>query len=174
MAEGSGCALLLSQLIAWNGLFVSVFTTIIGLIYIQQKGLKWKLEWSECGWENKGQYELWVDCNQNWTNSFGVVGMVFWFPLYIGLAGLYVQRAPLLKAPFPRKFAHYGAFLVFNASYANFAYCGRLGIVCGAWSMLTAGFCFLASFLGFDHCGRGAQPQSPRQTTDIDTSSSSV
>eukprot|EP00928_Gymnodinium_smaydae_P090774 TRINITY_DN74501_c0_g1_i1.p2 TRINITY_DN74501_c0_g1~~TRINITY_DN74501_c0_g1_i1.p2 ORF type:complete len:184 (+),score=49.37 TRINITY_DN74501_c0_g1_i1:27-554(+) len=147
----------LASLVAWNGLFASIFTLIIGIIYIKVKmvNLNWKLEWQDCDFTNKGPYEPWIDCNMMWATVFGIVGVAFWAPVSFGLAGLYLQRPPLLKADhFPKTFSQYGGLMIVQASYANFGYCGKLGVVCGAYSVFVALLCFAASLLGLDEEGQ--------------------
>mmetsp|Transcript_87124 Transcript_87124/g.154194 ORF Transcript_87124/g.154194 Transcript_87124/m.154194 type:complete len:173 (-) Transcript_87124:95-613(-) len=126
-------------------LFTSVMTTVIGLIYIYYNLPKFDLKWASCGFTDPDEYTSWVDCNQMWQNSWGVTALPAWTPLLMGVFGSMMKGPLLLQVVgFPKNFTQYGIFLIFQALFGDFGYCGKLGVMVGWLSIVTAVVCMVA------------------------------
>eukprot|EP00933_Yihiella_yeosuensis_P064944 TRINITY_DN6850_c0_g2_i1.p1 TRINITY_DN6850_c0_g2~~TRINITY_DN6850_c0_g2_i1.p1 ORF type:complete len:180 (+),score=43.52 TRINITY_DN6850_c0_g2_i1:45-584(+) len=129
---------LLGNLVTYAGTVTSVATIVIGLIYLYNKPPSFPLKW-DCPWKNPDEYTYWVDCNQQWSTSWGMVGLPKWCALLVGIGGTaMVSPGALEVVGFPKNCIQYACFLVFQAFFANFGFCGKIGVAVGYVSCAVA------------------------------------
>ncbi|CAK9116881.1 unnamed protein product [Durusdinium trenchii] len=128
----------------------SQFTLVIGVVYMWYHHPKFALKYSECGWSDEAGSQ-WVDCNQEWASNFGMASLPFMTPLLVGLIGVFMYRPVLLQVQgFPRNFLQYGIWLVFQGIFANFGYCGKLGVMNGYFSVFVGILAFIGQITGLE------------------------
>lgn len=153
----------LGQGVALCGFATCIGTVILGVIYL---AIAWPediaLRWSDCSWvpESKHLKDVtrWANCNTannyvqgqtSWSAFFSVIGILPAEPLIFGLFGSFMHRPCLLQVfGFPRNFLQYGMFMVLQALFGNFSYCGKLGVVMGYCSLAVACMSFVCQALG--------------------------
>mmetsp|Transcript_104274 Transcript_104274/g.324199 ORF Transcript_104274/g.324199 Transcript_104274/m.324199 type:complete len:168 (+) Transcript_104274:104-607(+) len=149
------------------GFAASLGTVVVGLTYVWNKHPQVALRWSSCSFESGPQ---WVDCNQAWSQVFGLVGFTLWTPLLVGLAGVSLHKPMLARVwGSTPSFLQYGLFLVFQGFFGDFAYCGKLGVAVGAASCGAGALSLVA------HCqGEAAKDLGTRSVSGLTGESGSV
>ncbi|CAE8595691.1 unnamed protein product [Polarella glacialis] len=139
----------IANVVSFLGLGTSLFTIILGLVYVWYHPPSFKLMWDECGWTDPDEYTLWVDCNASWTSSWGLTGLPKFVPLLMGITGSVMHRPVLLQVMgFPKNFLQYGIWLIVQGIFANFGYDGKLGVING-WLSIFLGFtCVVCQVFG--------------------------
>jgi len=136
--------------IGFLGRSSSQFTLIIGVVYWYYHHPKMHLKYSTCGWEDKAGSQ-WVDCNQEWASNFGMASLPFMTPLIVGLFGIFMYRPMLLQVHgFPKNFLQYSLFLLFQGLFANFGFCGKLGVLNGWFSVFVGILALFGQVLGLE------------------------
>ena len=126
MAVNIGTAL------SWASCATSLATVVIGVIYAWWHFPPLDLKFADCHFEDPDEYTYWVDCNSQWANDWGMVGIPVWVPFLIGLTGTMMVNPMVLQVVgFPRNFLQHGIFLIVQCMMANIGYCGKWGIVIG-------------------------------------------
>eukprot|EP00440_Ansanella_granifera_P022192 gb/GFBE01024109.1/.p1 GENE.gb/GFBE01024109.1/~~gb/GFBE01024109.1/.p1 ORF type:complete len:175 (+),score=43.02 gb/GFBE01024109.1/:1-525(+) len=139
----------IGDVLAYAGTVTSVFSLIIGIIFLAKKFPSFDLKFSTCYFEDPDEYTYWVDCNSKWSSNWGMVGIVVWVPFLMGLFGTFMLRPMLLEVVgFPRNFLQYGLWLIIQAMFGNMGYCGKLGVICGFASIALGLVCIVAAAFG--------------------------
>ncbi|CAE7929114.1 unnamed protein product, partial [Symbiodinium sp. KB8] len=138
----------LGNVLGLLGLASSLFTTIIGIVYTWYHHPVLQLKWSECGWSDTAATK-WVDCNSEWASNFGMAQLPSLVPLLMGIFGTFMYRPMLLQVGgFPKNFVQYAVWLLFQGMFANFGYCGKLGVINGWFSIILAVASLVAEVTG--------------------------
>mmetsp|Transcript_80939 Transcript_80939/g.142782 ORF Transcript_80939/g.142782 Transcript_80939/m.142782 type:complete len:178 (+) Transcript_80939:67-600(+) len=136
--------------LALAGLATSLFSLVIGLIYIKVHFPSFELKYSTCWFEDPDEYSSWVDCNGQWASNWGMVGLPYWVPLIVGAIGTVMYRPLLLEVcGFPKNFLQFGIFQIFQGMFGNMGFCGKLGVVCGFASVSLGIVMIVASLPAF-------------------------
>mmetsp|Transcript_79102 Transcript_79102/g.228750 ORF Transcript_79102/g.228750 Transcript_79102/m.228750 type:complete len:154 (+) Transcript_79102:67-528(+) len=126
----------------------SVCTLVLGAIYVMLKLDGMHLRFDSCGWMQD-------DCNKNWREFFSFRPNVLfdvWTPLLVGILGTSVhvnglKVCFLFEWLLPRTYVHYAFFMLVTAFFANFGYCGQVGVLIGVFSLCSAAMCVLAHLM---------------------------
>lgn len=167
--------------VSWWCFICSLLTLVLGVIYILLRLADLKIHFDQCGiiqedckreWRDTVYYTGYrcAECNLPWR---GVVTFEWetlldiWTPFIVGLVGVLLHMTALRWTSFllwlmPQWYTHYGVFMFITAFFANFGYCGKVGIILGIVSLVGAIFCVVCYFVGEynivvvgDGCGKG-------------------
>eukprot|EP00420_Gonyaulax_spinifera_P038311 CAMPEP_0197886604 /NCGR_PEP_ID=MMETSP1439-20131203/16974_1 /TAXON_ID=66791 /ORGANISM="Gonyaulax spinifera, Strain CCMP409" /LENGTH=150 /DNA_ID=CAMNT_0043506411 /DNA_START=88 /DNA_END=540 /DNA_ORIENTATION=- len=121
----------------------SLCTLALGVLFLVLTAHDLRLEFSDCGF-------LEEDCNRAWRHVFTFrpeIVFDLWTPIVIGTLGICIHLKSV-KFSWVANYVQYSLFMLVNALFANFGYCGQGGILLGALSLLAVVGCIVARLTG--------------------------
>ena len=131
------------------GLIASTCTLGLGVVYLILRFQQTPLAFARCDFAE-------ADCNWRWRQVFTLNPVRLldqWTPILFGVLGMAVHLRHLKFCKFesrllPNSYLQYSAFLAVATLFANFGYCGRLGVLVGSLDLLAALSCLAAWLMG--------------------------